>query len=153
VRDHLSHDEKFQRMFLDEARIMAQLDHPNIARIHELGAASEMQFIAMELIVGENLTKIIDAARSKSRLALRPLQPHRCPSIRAFPSYPLCLSRPFRPSVPPARPRPGKQAQTRTRPSRRRTSSLCHVDPPTRLATRPKKSVPAAFPSREAAAK
>ncbi|MBE7447530.1 MAG: hypothetical protein HS111_01170 [Kofleriaceae bacterium] len=33
-------DEKFVQMFLDEARLVATLNHPNIARLLEVGAAT-----------------------------------------------------------------------------------------------------------------
>jgi serine/threonine-protein kinase len=37
---HLVKDPEFVRLFLDEARIAAQLNHPNIAAIHDLGRAT-----------------------------------------------------------------------------------------------------------------
>ena len=39
-------------MFLDEARIAAQLHHPNIIQMHELGKLEGSIFIAMEYVDG-----------------------------------------------------------------------------------------------------
>ena len=46
------------KMFIDEGRIAKALDHPNIVRIYDVGAASGAYFIAMELIVGRDLLAI-----------------------------------------------------------------------------------------------
>ena len=42
-------------MFIDEARLAAQVSHPNIAQIFELGEADNRLYIAMELLDGVNL--------------------------------------------------------------------------------------------------
>lgn len=46
---------EFVRMFLDEARVSAQLHHPGIARIFDLGAVDGAYFIAMEYVPGFDL--------------------------------------------------------------------------------------------------
>src|SRR5580700_7942290 len=45
ILPHLSSDDKFVRMFYDEARLGALLDHPNIARIIEVGRDIEGYFL------------------------------------------------------------------------------------------------------------
>jgi serine/threonine-protein kinase len=45
----------FLHRFLREARLMAQLDHPNILRCFEVGEARGFHYIAMELIDGASL--------------------------------------------------------------------------------------------------
>lgn len=52
-------DESFLSMFLDEARIAAQLSHPNIVQIFELGSHEGDLFIAMEYVHGESLLKVL----------------------------------------------------------------------------------------------
>src|SRR6516225_8039174 len=42
---------RFQR----EAEVLASLNHPNIAAIHELGEASGSRFLVLELVEGETL--------------------------------------------------------------------------------------------------
>ncbi|HWO19942.1 MAG TPA: protein kinase, partial [Kofleriaceae bacterium] len=47
-----------------EARAMARLAHPNVITVHEIGAADEQLFIAMELVKGETLRRwLADAPR------------------------------------------------------------------------------------------
>jgi tRNA A-37 threonylcarbamoyl transferase component Bud32 len=57
------------RMFLDEARLMATLDHPNIVQVHDFGAVGGADFLTMEYVHGEDLGRIMKAAT----LARRPL--------------------------------------------------------------------------------
>jgi serine/threonine-protein kinase len=45
--------------FEREARLLATLNHPHIATIHELGRSEEVHFLVMELIEGEDLSRRI----------------------------------------------------------------------------------------------
>ncbi|MBK6685443.1 MAG: protein kinase [Deltaproteobacteria bacterium] len=58
ILNHLSEQETFVKMFLDEARTSAQLNHPNVVQIYDLGRESDSYYIAMEFIAGENLAAI-----------------------------------------------------------------------------------------------
>ena len=49
---HLVKDSAIVRMFLNEARITAQIHHPNVVTIFELGQVDGEPFIAMELLEG-----------------------------------------------------------------------------------------------------
>ncbi len=51
----LAEDREFVGMFLDEARIVAHLDHRAIAPIHELGRVGDRYFIAFEYVPGQDL--------------------------------------------------------------------------------------------------
>jgi serine/threonine-protein kinase len=51
----LAEDREFVGMFLDEARIVAHLDHPAIAPIHELGRVGDRYFIAFDYVPGQDL--------------------------------------------------------------------------------------------------
>ncbi len=55
---HLSEDDEFIQMFLDEARIAAVLNHPNIAQIFDLGEVDGIYFIAMEYVHGEAIADV-----------------------------------------------------------------------------------------------
>ncbi|BBM86491.1 serine/threonine-protein kinase [Candidatus Uabimicrobium amorphum] len=62
-----SEDENSQKQFIKEAKAMARLDHPNIARIYDTGI-HPMYFFAMEFIEGETLTKWMEYKPSTTRL-------------------------------------------------------------------------------------
>jgi serine/threonine protein kinase len=59
----MAQDEKFREMFLDEARLAANFEHPNIVRVFELGEVDGSYFIAMEFVDGPDLDYIIKRAR------------------------------------------------------------------------------------------
>ncbi len=56
-----TNDQEFVRMFLDEARVAATLDHPNIVQIYDVGHVDTEYFIAMEYLRGHNLIEIVRA--------------------------------------------------------------------------------------------
>src|SRR6187551_3676073 len=58
ILKHLSSDETFVEMFLNEARLAALLNHPNIVQIFELGQVDDTYFIAMEYVHGVSLRGI-----------------------------------------------------------------------------------------------
>lgn len=58
ILPHLSENREFITMFLDEARIAARLNHPNIVQIFDLGAHDGTYFIAMEYIHGEDARRV-----------------------------------------------------------------------------------------------
>jgi serine/threonine protein kinase len=51
-------DPKFQTMFLDEARIACRVDHPNVARLLDVGEAFGHSYIVMEYVGGESLSRL-----------------------------------------------------------------------------------------------
>jgi serine/threonine protein kinase len=67
ILPHLSSQEQFVRMFLDEARIGALLDHPNIARIIEVGRDGDGYFLVMEPVQGKPLSAVLRRAAGAKR--------------------------------------------------------------------------------------
>ncbi|MGB9601003.1 MAG: serine/threonine protein kinase, partial [Myxococcota bacterium] len=65
ILPHLSSDKEFVNMFLDEARMAAQLNHPNIVQIYDLGVIEGSYFIAMEYIDGVDISSILKKGREK----------------------------------------------------------------------------------------
>src|SRR6476469_1319809 len=63
ILPHLSESEEFRTMFLDEARLAAQLSHPNIIHIYDFGKVEDYYFIAMEYVDGVDLGRLIKQAR------------------------------------------------------------------------------------------
>lgn len=64
IRPHLSKQPNFVKMFLNEAKLAAQLNHPNIVQIYDLGKIGESYFIAMEYVFGRDMRRIIPKADS-----------------------------------------------------------------------------------------
>ncbi len=50
--------EQFQAMFMDEARVAAAIDHPNVARTLDVGEQDELLYLVMEWIDGESLSRL-----------------------------------------------------------------------------------------------
>ena len=50
-------------MFLDEARLAARLNHPNIVDTYDVGRDDDAYFIAMEYLDGQSLSRIMRAAQ------------------------------------------------------------------------------------------
>src|SRR5688572_21133608 len=55
---------EFVRMFIDEARLAARLDHPNIVRTYEFGEVGGQYFTTMEYLPGEDLGKTLNKLNS-----------------------------------------------------------------------------------------
>ncbi|MEO8699531.1 MAG: serine/threonine-protein kinase [Kofleriaceae bacterium] len=58
LRAELADDPKIIEMFLDEARIGALLNHPNIVHVYDVDEHDGIPYIAMEYIVGEELNEL-----------------------------------------------------------------------------------------------
>ena len=64
ILPHLADNEEFITMFADEAKLAAQLNHPNIVHIFDLGKIEAGgYFIAMEFVEGRELRAILQSAR------------------------------------------------------------------------------------------
>jgi serine/threonine-protein kinase len=61
----LAEDEELVRMFLDEARLVVQLDHPGVVPVHELGRQGAGYYIAMDYVAGLDLRALVDHARRR----------------------------------------------------------------------------------------
>jgi serine/threonine protein kinase/Tfp pilus assembly protein PilF len=64
---HLVKDNQIVRMFLNEARITAQIHHPNVVAIIDLGQESGEPFIAMELLDGRTFAELREKAAETGR--------------------------------------------------------------------------------------
>ena len=62
IIESLSADPAFVEMFLDEARIAAQLAHPNVVQIFDLGEFAGAYYLAMEYLAGEHLATLARTA-------------------------------------------------------------------------------------------
>lgn len=60
-------DPKVRRMFLEEARLSAILNHPHIVQTFDFGEVDGAPFLAMELVDGVNLSQLLRTLASKDR--------------------------------------------------------------------------------------
>jgi len=65
ILPHLSENKEFVDMFINEAKMVAGLTHPNIVQIFDLGRLEKTYYIAMEFIHGRDLRSIL--RRGKER--------------------------------------------------------------------------------------
>jgi serine/threonine protein kinase len=56
---NLMSDQQFVTMFLDEAKLAAQLNHPNIAPLYDFGMANGVLYLSMEYVPGANLRMVV----------------------------------------------------------------------------------------------
>lgn len=60
ISEEVRHNRIVLDHFLSEGRTLAQLNHPNVVTIYQLGEDKDIQFIAMEYIEGESLDHLIE---------------------------------------------------------------------------------------------
>ena len=58
LKPELATDPRIVEMFLDEARIGALLNHPNVVHVYDVDEEGGVPYIAMEYIVGEELNQL-----------------------------------------------------------------------------------------------
>ena len=58
ILPNLAADENFVTMFINEAKVAVELEHPNVCQIYELGRLGNSHYIAMEYISGRDLAAI-----------------------------------------------------------------------------------------------
>lgn len=68
VLARLADDPTFASMFIDEARLAARLQHPNVVQTYEAGEIDGQYFIAMEYLEGQSLDRIIRRTRGTKSL-------------------------------------------------------------------------------------
>jgi serine/threonine-protein kinase len=59
LRPNLAEDPELLTLFLDEARLAARLNHPNVVQTNEVGEQGGGYFIAMEYLDGQPLNRIL----------------------------------------------------------------------------------------------
>ena len=70
LRTELAEDEEFLAMFLNEARLAARLNHPNVVQTNEVGEEGGAHFIAMEYLEGQSLHTVLRRAQGSFPLAM-----------------------------------------------------------------------------------
>jgi eukaryotic-like serine/threonine-protein kinase len=67
ILSHLTDNDEFVTMFIDEAKLAAQLQHPSIIHIYDLGKIDRSYYIAMEFIDGKDLRTILRHVEEKQK--------------------------------------------------------------------------------------
>ena len=70
VRAHLAEDAEFIAMMLEEARVSARLNHPNVVQVHDVDVVDGEYFLAMEFLDGQPLHRLLHrAAKTKTSIS------------------------------------------------------------------------------------
>jgi serine/threonine protein kinase len=68
ILPHLAEDDEFLTMFLEEARLVARLQHPNLVTILDLLEVEGRHCLAMEYVQGDDVRRLDKQSRLKGRL-------------------------------------------------------------------------------------
>jgi serine/threonine protein kinase len=60
-------DDRFVRMFLDEARLSLHFNHANVVTVFDLGKSDETYFIVMEYVEGTTLKQVLEYLQERGR--------------------------------------------------------------------------------------
>jgi serine/threonine-protein kinase len=63
ITARLAADPELLAQFLDEARLAACIHHPNVVQIYDLDRQGELYFIAMEMVEGADLSRLLKISR------------------------------------------------------------------------------------------
>lgn len=81
VLPHLSEKKKFISMFLDEARLSAQLSHSNCVQVFDIGVGDNAYFIVMEYVDGANLKAVAETMKKVGTAFPMPAAVYLCIEI------------------------------------------------------------------------
>lgn len=59
IHPHLAKQRSFVEMFLDEARIVSHISHPNVCSVYDFGEIDGTYYMTMEYLVGESLASLL----------------------------------------------------------------------------------------------
>ncbi len=68
ILGHLSANDEFISMFIDEAKISVELQHANIVQIYDFGRIRTNHFIAMECVDGKDVKQILRKLAERGKL-------------------------------------------------------------------------------------
>ena len=72
LHPQFARDPEFVSMFLDEARVAARIQHPNVVATIDVVALEGELFLVMEYVLGETFSKLLRSARNRGqRVPLR----------------------------------------------------------------------------------
>ncbi len=66
LKPQFNTDDEVVGLFMDEGDLSTQLDHPNIVKVHQVGAGQDAWFLVMELIDGRDVGQIIKRCQKRT---------------------------------------------------------------------------------------
>ena len=72
IRPDLAGDRRFETMFLEEARVAASVNHPNVAAILDVGEDDGVVYLVMEWVAGETIARVLQPTRDDPKQAITP---------------------------------------------------------------------------------
>ncbi|MBX3185482.1 MAG: protein kinase [Labilithrix sp.] len=70
IHDHLSQNKRFVRMFVDEAKLSARIEDPNVVRVEEFGEEGGRHYLVMEYVHGVSLAQAIGVLRRRGGIPI-----------------------------------------------------------------------------------
>jgi eukaryotic-like serine/threonine-protein kinase len=67
LRPHLADDPLARRLFLEEAKLAAKLNHPNVVHTYEIVQESEQDVLVMEYLAGQSVYNLVKRVREQKR--------------------------------------------------------------------------------------
>jgi len=68
ILEHLSENDEFVEMFIDEAKITVSLQHPNIVQIYDFGDIHHHYYLSMECVEGKDVKGILRKLAHRRKL-------------------------------------------------------------------------------------
>ncbi|MDB4937014.1 MAG: serine/threonine protein kinase [Labilithrix sp.] len=68
ILPHLLGEQEFVEMFVDETRLAARIQHPNVVSTLDAVVTDREVFLVMEFVLGESLARLLRVARKKNEL-------------------------------------------------------------------------------------
>ncbi len=65
IHEHMAEIPRFRRMFADETRIAARIDHPNVCGVLAFGEIDDTPYLAMPFLRGRPLSQVMKKLREK----------------------------------------------------------------------------------------
>ena len=62
IHPHMAEDRRFVAMFLDEARLISRIEHPNVCKMLDFGEEEGQLYLVLEYLHGESLQAVIHQA-------------------------------------------------------------------------------------------
>jgi serine/threonine-protein kinase len=64
---NLCQDQSFVHMFLDEARLLSEIHHPNVVGIRDVGIHEDVPYVSLEWVEGDSLAALCACSRARAR--------------------------------------------------------------------------------------